>query len=216
MSLNITPAIGKTAAHRPRPMLLLIAALCFVAPAPLWAANIDFDDTNPNDTITISVNDFEGGFLVNGVLIQQGLGNPASATVHEDAPLNFSGTWIDLGQAQPGDRLIYLVESPYDPLLPPPLVSDILRYTVDRGPTAGFATIQGTFLSDFENNLGTLPVGTDPAIVFLEDGSPVLFHEPFLTGVIRSDAEVPEPATLGLLASGLVGLAYAGWRRKRS
>jgi hypothetical protein len=203
-------------AFRALGLLFLAAALSFVAPGSLWAAAINFDDTNPNDTIILSVNDFEGGFFLNGALIQQGTQNPVSVTVQEDGPLNFSGSWLDLGQAQPGDRIIYLVESPYDPALPTtPLISDILRYTIGRDDATGLANISGTFLSDFENNLGTLPVGTPSAIVFLEDGKPVIFTEAFLSGAINSDPEVPEPSSVCLAALGFIGLAAWGWRRKR-
>jgi hypothetical protein len=199
---------------RPVAFLLFTSALSLLAPGPLWAAAINFDDTNPNDTIILSVNDFEGGFFANGVLIQQGLNNPASVTVKEDAPLNFSGSWSDLGQTQPGDRIIYLVESPYDPASPTtPLVSDILRYSIGRDDLTGLAHINGTFLSDFENNLGTVPVGTAPAIVFLEDGKPVIFTEAFLSGAINSD--IPEPSSVCLAALGLVGLATIAYRRRK-
>jgi len=196
-------------------LLLLIAALSFLMSGPLWAAAIVFGDTNPNDTITLSVNDFEGGFFANGALIQQGLNNPSSVTVDEDSPLNFSGSWIDNGQAQPGPRIIYLVESPLNPLLPPPLVSDILRYSVGRDDASGLATISGTFVSDFENNLGTLPNGVDPATVFVEGGKHVNFFEPFLSGTISSNPEVPEPSSVCLAAFGLVGLATIAYRRRK-
>jgi hypothetical protein len=196
--------------------IAILAVLLLGAPGIARAAAIHIDDTKTDDTITILVNDFEGGFSVNGVLIQQGLNNPGTATIHEPDPLNFQGRWIDLGQSVPGDRIIYLIETPVIAGGPPPAVSDILRYSVDRDPANGFAVITGSFISDFENNLGTLPPGTSPNNVFLETGQAVPFAEAFLGGEILSDAEVPEPATFSILGVGLLGLGCLRRQRQRA
>ena len=60
--------------------------------ASATAAALIFDDTNPNDSITISANDFEGGLVVNGTLVQMGLGAPASVVLPEGALITFSGS----------------------------------------------------------------------------------------------------------------------------
>src|SRR5436309_15484351 len=86
------------------------ALMC--APGAVMAASIIFDDTSSAETITVLANDFEEGFFVNGVQIQQGLNNPGSATFAEaEGPLAFFGAWIDLGQNVPTVRTIYLVEA---------------------------------------------------------------------------------------------------------
>jgi hypothetical protein len=59
--------------------------------------------------ITISANDFERGFSVNGSQIQIGLHNPGSVSVPEAgsfvdgaAQTTFSGSWIDRSAVTPG------------------------------------------------------------------------------------------------------------------
>ncbi len=179
------------------PVLLLSVSL--LAPSGARAAALVFDDTSTNETITVTANDFEGGLVVNGVPLQQGLNNPKSITLPETGPISFSGQWIDNGLTQPTVRTIYLLE-PLDPNL---TISDIFHYTLDSNGSFGF--IQGTFQSDIDGELGTLPAGVNPADVFVENGQPVPFFAPFLTGQIISDLEVPEPGSLSLCLLGLLG-----------
>src|SRR5437867_13122517 len=82
-----------------RSLLYVAVAVSLFGPHTAWAAAIAIDDTSPNETITVSANDFEcGGFSVNGALIQEGLGSPGSITVPESAgAVSFHGRWIDLG-----------------------------------------------------------------------------------------------------------------------
>jgi hypothetical protein len=201
-------------------LLFLAAAVSFVASGSLWAAAIVIDDTAADDTITVSANDFELGLLLNGATFQSGLGNPAVTVppLSEVAPLEFLGTWITFGQQGPAGATIYLVESPYDPALPTtPLISDILRYQITPNTDGFTATIQGSFVSDTEDNLGFVPPGTNPAFVFLETGKPVNLSFVGLSVQVISDVDVPEPSSVCLAALGLVGLAAIGYRhRKRS
>ncbi len=203
----------KEVAVRPRIAALVVLALA--VPGIARAAAINIDDTRTDDRIIIAVNDFEGGFTLNGALIQQGNNNPATATVSEQGPLNFQGRWIVPGGVVPHERIIYLVDSLVSPTAPA-VVSDILRYATDNEPSSGLAIITGSFLSDFENNLGTVPPGTSPNDIFLETGQGVSFLEPFLTGVVQSDNEVPEPATLTVLGIGLLGAACRRRQRQRA
>jgi len=196
-------------------LLLLIAALSVAAPGSLWAAALSFDDTAANDTITVSANDFEFGSSLNGQPFQQGLNNPASALLKESyGAITFSGTWITGGQQPQDSQTVYLIESPFVPGTPPPLISDIFRYTIIPN-TNGTATIDATFVSDFEDNLGNLPATADPRFVFLETGAPVQLNFAFLTVTLVSDAIVPEPSSLTLAVFGLIGVATYGWRRRR-
>ena len=192
----------------------LTAAACLFSSNAVQGSFISIDDTNPNDTITITVNDFEGGFSVNGMLIQQGLGNPGSITVPETAPITFIGRWIDLGQTVPGTRVIYLVEQNN-----PTQISDILQLVFSRDTANGFGIIQGTFTSDSDATpLGLLPGGVPAGNVFVEaPGLIVPFSAPFLQGLVQSDVDpitVPEsgPGVMGLLT--LLGLCGFGYRRR--
>src|SRR5689334_7131711 len=160
---------------RPVTLLLLVAALYLAAPSSLWAASLTFDDTAANDTITVSANDFEFGSALNGNPFQQGLNNPASAILKEsDGAIIFTGTWITNGLQPQDSQTVYLIESPFN-AASPPLISDIFRYTITPN-TNGTATIDASFVSDFENNLGNLPTTADPHFVFLETGAPVALN----------------------------------------
>jgi hypothetical protein len=201
MNTNLSIA-NKTSISAGLGVAVLSLAVSLLSTEAVQAAAIGFDDTNPNDTITLTVNDFEGGFSVNGTLIQQGTQNPATLVLKETDPLNFVGRWIDLGQTPPTQRTIYLVE-PNDPTL----ISDILHFNMNSD--GAFGLIEGSFVSDFEDNLGHLPAGVNPADVFIENGQPVPFNAPFLSGYIMSD--VPEPTTIALFALG----GLAAMRRSR-
>jgi hypothetical protein len=207
-----------TSTFRTVVLLLVVAALSFVATGSLWAASLTFDDTAPppNETITVSANDFEFGLALNGSAFQSGLNNLAVTVppLPETGPIGFTGTWITGGQQGPVGGTIYLVEPPLDPLLPP-LISDILQFQIIPN-TDGTATIDGSFVSDINDNLGTLPAGVDPSKVFLESATGVPLDFVNLHIQIVSDINVPEPATFGLLAGGLSGLACLGWRRQRT
>jgi PEP-CTERM motif len=203
-----------TSTFRPLALFLLVAAFSFAANGSLWAAALNFDDTAVNDTITVSANDFEFGSTLNGNPFQQGLNNPASAVLKEsDGAITFTGTWIT-GGAQPQDsQTVYLIESPSNAGTAP-LVSDVLRYTIIPN-TDGTATIDGTFVSDFEDNLGFLPTTADPRFVFVETGQPIVLGFAALSISIASDVNVPEPSTFVLFGFALVGALGYCVRRKR-
>ena len=184
----------------------LMMAILWMSPA-VQAAALIFDDTNPNETITVSANDFEFGLNINGVPFQQGLNNPASAVFPEaDGKISFVGEWETPGVNPNLVDRIYFVESN-----DPTVVSDVLEFRVRSAPGSGRSSIVGFFVSDDHNNLGKVPAG---ATVVVEDGQlytvPGL---PFLQLSVLSDAEqVPEPASV--ITWSLLGLCSLGFGRR--
>ena len=194
---------------KPLRMSVLLLSLSLMAPSVLRAAFFSIDDSNPNETISIVANDFEGGLSINGTLFQQGLNNPATMNLPEtNGPISFSGRWLDNGQTVPGTHLIYLVEAQDHTL-----ISDTLQYTLDSA--GGFGFINGTFVSDVNDNLGHLPANVDPTTVFVENGQFVNFGAPFLTAQVLSDVDVPEPGAVSLGLLGLLSLGGLKLRRLR-
>jgi hypothetical protein len=193
---------------------LIGTALALLTPASALAAAFTIDDTLVNELIRFSANDFEGGLTLDGQLFQQGNGNPNSVDVPEadgnGNPIvhNFDGLWITGGEALPPTLQVAFLEPGTGAL------SDVLFVQfIDQGD--GFGRILGHFVSDASEQ------GLDPS-VYLDDGfevtnwpeenGPYLFSAPFFGGSANSDvAEVPEPASCGLVIAGLLGLA--GWRR---
>jgi len=184
------------------------AALSVLAPASARAAAFFIDDTLPTDVIVFSANDFEGGLLLNGTLFQQGNNNPAVATLPEgDGTGNpivhqFDGTWITQGAPLPPTIQVAFREVGSN------LLSDVLfvQY-IDQGN--GFGRILGHFVSDV-SELGLNPSQyLDPLVPttnWPESNGPFNFSAPFLSATANSDVDVPEPASLGLIAVGIGAL----------
>jgi hypothetical protein len=202
--------------HRLIATCLAISAIALLAPNSAHAAAILINDATIEGSIIFTVNDFEGGFVLDGTLLQTGLNNQQSRTVSEGAAgaaitHTFSGIWLTPGGVTPSSQTIAFQEGS-TPVSAG--VSDILTLTFSNTTISGFAAglLTGTFVSDSGEALLPLPAGA----TVVSEGTPFLFTAPFLSGSVVSDADVPEPATLSLLGVSLASIGMRRWRQRKA
>jgi hypothetical protein len=196
---------------------LAISAIALIAPRPASAAALDINDTGADPNIVFSMNDFEGGFSIDGVQRQIGLGNPASFTVSEGTAASgpivhtFEGNWIT-GGLTPENEVIAFAEAEIPPSQG---VSDILRFTYDSLGQGLGGHLTGNFESDLDPGLLPLPEGA----TVVSEATPFVFDNANITADARSDAEpVPLPklnpvGSLVVLITALIGFRFLGRRR---
>jgi len=194
---------------------LAIAALSLIVERPAVAAGLVINDASVEGSITFTVGQFDiGGFTLDGTqILAPGLGT-ASATVSEGTPATGPITHTFTGQFLTGGALFSPLSGTIAFVEPGGGISDILTFSYTGGGAGGTATLTGSFVSDLDPSSLVAPPG---ATLVTESTTPFTFNNTNITASAVSDVEsVPEPASLTLVGTVLLGLSLGFLRRLRT
>jgi hypothetical protein len=164
----------------------------------------------PSGNTEFNLNDFEAGFDVNGSLVQEGLGSPATifsdqaGTFVDGAAENtFSGNWVDLGETTTKVETVFFTDTSGG-------ISDVLNFNYSTNGV--FGSISGYVISGALTVAGLASVGITPTSTVPERGV-FTFNNAFISASIQTGPAIPEPSTWAMVMLGFAGLSYAGLRR---
>jgi hypothetical protein len=189
------------------------AASVFICASPVCG--------NAHLKTTFSLNDFDGGFDLNGSQVQMGLNSPASPSVSDvgsfvdgAAKNTFSGLWVPDGTIQPKNETVFF----FNPLVLFPgnnitTVTTVLNWSYSQEGT--FADLSGFVISGNLSVTDLASVGITPSYGF-EAADEVFFfgsEVPNIVPSIRPYTGVPEPSTWAMMLLGFAGLGFVGYRK---